>query len=64
MAEVCCNCPREAVIEWMPGTVDGDAEVWCMGCFIDDKLRAEVTVKIAEQVTNNRANRLTVEVCA
>ena len=48
MADICNNCKDDAVIEWLPGN-DGDPELWCFGCFIENYAAIDGQVVIRER---------------
>lgn len=54
MSDLCNNCNHPAVIEWLPGTEDGDAEVWCFGCFIENYAAIDGSVVVRQRVARDR----------
>ncbi|MBS3928034.1 MAG: hypothetical protein KGZ65_06180 [Sphingomonadales bacterium] len=49
----CNNCNRDAVIDWLPGN-DGDPELWCFGCFIENYAAIDGSVVVRERRSGDR----------
>lgn len=54
MNDICNNCNHPAVIEYLPGRMDGDAELWCFGCFIENYAAIDGSVVIRERASRDQ----------
>lgn len=53
MAGTCNNCNREAVIDYLPGN-DGDPELWCFGCFIENYAAIDGSLVVRQRISRDQ----------